>query len=41
MMKLIERILGLERVTVTEGARMLVLGKGRFDAILGPGEYLL
>ncbi|MEM9061458.1 MAG: slipin family protein [Pseudomonadota bacterium] len=38
---LIDRALGLTRVTVTETERVLVLHKGRFTDILGPGEHRL
>jgi len=37
----IERLLGYQHVTVTETQRALVLEKGRFANILGPGEHLL
>lgn len=39
MMKLIDRLTGAERLTVMENQRVLVLEKGRFRAILGPGEH--
>lgn len=39
--RLIDRVTGHERVTLTETERMLVLEKGRFAAILGPGEHRL
>lgn len=41
MIWLIERLLGNERLTVTERERVLVLRKGRFADILGPGEHWL
>jgi hypothetical protein len=41
MMTLIERLLGYERITVTERERVLVLTKGRLSAILTPGEHRL
>ena len=37
--RLIDRLTGHTRVTLTETERMLVLRKGQFDAILGPGEH--
>jgi len=37
----IEHLLGFERITVTERERVLVLRKGRFEAILGAGEHRL
>lgn len=37
----IERVLGYQRVTVTETQRALVLVNGRFANILGPGEHRL
>ncbi|MHA6264473.1 slipin family protein [Arenibacterium sp. CAU 1754] len=44
-MELIKRVIdtltGHTRVTLMETERMLVLEKGRFDAILGPGEHRL
>lgn len=36
-----DRLTGHIRVTLMETERMLVLRKGRFDAILGPGEHRL
>jgi len=38
---IVDRVTGNERVTLMETERMLVLRKGRFDAILGPGEHRL
>ena len=37
--KLWDALTGHERVTLTETERMLVLTRGRFTAILGPGEH--
>lgn len=39
MIKVIERLIGYERLTVTPRERVLVLTKGRFDRILGTGEH--
>lgn len=39
--RIVDRVTGRERVTLMETERMLVLEKGRFDAILGPGEHRL
>lgn len=39
--RLIDTLTGHTRVTLMETERMLVLEKGRFDAILGPGEHRL
>ncbi|MFT7596750.1 MAG: hypothetical protein ACI8R4_004090 [Paracoccaceae bacterium] len=39
MTKILDRLTGYTRVTLMETERMLVLRKGRFDAILGPGEH--
>ncbi len=41
MRHVIERVLGFQRVTVTESQRVLVLEKGRFATILDAGEHLL
>ena len=41
MKQFIDRILGRTRVTLTETERALVLHKGRFTDILGPGEHVL
>ncbi|WP_457646811.1 SPFH domain-containing protein [Profundibacter sp.] len=41
MRDVIEKLLGYQRVTVTETQRALVLEKGRFADILGPGEHRL
>ncbi len=41
MMRLIEHMIGIDRFTVTERQRVLVLRKGRFHAILGAGEHRL
>ncbi len=41
MMKMIENILGFHRITVEENQRAIVLYKGRFAGILGPGEHRL
>lgn len=38
---MLDRLLGVTQVTITERQRMLVLRKGRFEAILGPGEHRL
>ena len=38
---LIDRILGRTRIIVSENERVLVLHKGRFRDILGPGEHVL
>ncbi len=40
MMKLIEKLVGLQRVLVNENQRAIVLHKGELKEILGPGEYL-
>nr|WP_107989001.1 slipin family protein [Breoghania corrubedonensis] len=40
-MKLIERLLGFERRILTESQRAVVLYKGRFMGIYGPGEHRL
>lgn len=37
--RLWDTLTGHERVTLTETERMLVLSRGRFAAILGPGEH--
>ncbi len=37
--RMIDRLTGHIRVTLMETERMLVLHKGRFEAILGPGEH--
>lgn len=37
--RLWDTLTGYERVTLTETERMLVLTRGRFTAILGPGEH--
>ena len=34
-----DRLRGLERITLSEQERMLILHRGRFDAILGPGDH--
>lgn len=39
MMKILERLLGYDHITVTERERVLVLYHGRFDRILGAGEH--
>ena len=36
--RLLDAIQGMTRITLSEDERMLVLRKGRFEAILGPGE---
>lgn len=36
---LIDRLLGVRRITVNEDERVLVLSKGRFDRVLGAGEH--
>ena len=41
MMKTVDRILGRQRLTLTETQRALVLRKGTFHAILGAGEHVL
>ena len=41
MKQFIDRVLGRTRVTITETERALVLHKGRFTDILGPGEHVL
>ena len=41
MKDLFEKLLGYERVTVTENERVLALQKGRFMGILDPGVHLL
>lgn len=41
LITLIERLMGYERITVTERERVLVLRNGRFEAILGAGEHRL
>ena len=41
MIKILDRVTGYKRVTLMETERMLVLEKGRFAAILGPGEHRL
>jgi hypothetical protein len=35
----LDRVLGMTRFTITEGQRVLGLRRGRFEAILGPGEH--
>lgn len=40
-MELIDRLLGYRQVTIPENQRALVLRKGRFDAVLGPGKHRL
>ncbi|MEM1267534.1 MAG: slipin family protein [Pseudomonadota bacterium] len=37
----LERLAGIARITVQENQRIVVLDKGRFSAILGPGEHRL
>lgn len=37
----LEKLMGFQRVTVSETDRALVLHKGRFDTILTPGSHLL
>jgi regulator of protease activity HflC (stomatin/prohibitin superfamily) len=39
MMKMLDVLLGLRRLTLTETDRAIVLKNGRFDAILGPGMH--
>lgn len=41
MMKMIERVLGYERIVVKENERALALLNGRFVGILEPGEHLM
>ena len=40
-MKLMDKILGLKRVTLTEGERALVFRKGRMYDVIGAGEHVL
>ncbi|MEO0622798.1 MAG: slipin family protein [Pseudomonadota bacterium] len=40
MTKLIDRLFGRLRLTVRENERLLVLQKGRFTGIFGPGEHV-
>ncbi|MCB2137090.1 MAG: hypothetical protein KDE08_14280, partial [Rhodobacteraceae bacterium] len=39
MLRLIERLLGLTRLTLTENDRAILIRKGRIHAILGAGEH--
>lgn len=41
LMEILERLLGFQRLTLTETQRALTLRQGRFAAILGPGEHRL
>lgn len=41
MLETLEKLLGWTRVTVTENERALVMLRGRFAAILGPGRHML
>lgn len=41
MMKLIDKLRGIRRVTVQENQRVIVLVKGKFEDILGAGEHLI
>lgn len=41
MTRIVDFLLQKQRLTLTETQRALVLRKGRFDTILGPGEYRL
>ena len=41
MMRILDLILGRERLILTETERAIVLRKGRLDAILGAGEHVL
>lgn len=39
MIRMIERALGLQRVTVREDQRAIVLRKGRLAGVLGAGQH--
>ncbi|MEM9009934.1 MAG: slipin family protein [Pseudomonadota bacterium] len=41
MMRILDRLIGIQRVTVPENQRALVLEKGRFRTILTPGRHIL
>jgi len=41
ILMLLERLIGVIRLTVSENQRALTIVKGRFDTILGPGEHRL
>lgn len=41
LMTLLERLVGLHRLTVTENHRVIVLYKGQIERILSPGEHRL
>ncbi len=41
MIRLIERLMGLTRLTLTEAERAILIRKGRIEAILGAGEHLI